>query len=82
MSLVKVSELRELTEDELRSRRERLDKECYELVQKRETGQLDRPHRFRQIRREIAQILTVMKEKGYGGPKRQPVNQQGGVKKA
>lgn len=63
MALVKAKELRELSRDELRGRHERLQKEFFDLVQKREVGQLDRPHRFRLIRREIAQILTVMSGK-------------------
>jgi large subunit ribosomal protein L29 len=59
MSLVKAKELKELSQDELDQRLAKLRKEQYELVQKKEVGQLDRPHRFRHIRREIGQILTV-----------------------
>ncbi len=64
MPLVKAGQLREFSVDELRQRLARLTKERYELLQKKETGQLDRPHRFRQIRREAAQIQTVIGEKG------------------
>ena len=63
MSLVKTKELRELSVDELVQRSERLNKELFDLVQKREIGQLDRPHRFSAIRKEKAQILTVLREK-------------------
>ncbi len=63
MSLVKAKELREFSQDELNQRLTRLRKEYYELLQKKEVGQLDRPHRFRHIRREIGQILTVTGEK-------------------
>lgn len=63
MSLVKAKELREFSQDELNQRLTRLRKEYFELLQKKEVGQLDRPHRFRHIRREIGQILTVTGEK-------------------
>ncbi len=48
--------------DELSQRLARLRKEYFELNQKKEVGQLDRPHRFRHIRREIGQIMTVAGE--------------------
>ena len=64
MAQVKARELRELSVDELIERAKRLRKEHFELIQKREVGQLDRPHRFSHIRRETAQILTVIAEKG------------------
>ena len=63
MSLIKASELKQHTADELNERETNLHKEYFELSQKRELGQLDRPHRFRQIRREIAIIKTVLNEK-------------------
>jgi len=63
MSLVKAKELRELSQDELNQRLTRLRKEYYELLQKKEVGQLDRPHRFAHIRREIGQIMTVANQK-------------------
>lgn len=63
MPLVKASEIRQHAADELTQKVAALRKELFELTQKREVGQLDRPHRMRQIRREIAQIMTVRNEK-------------------
>jgi large subunit ribosomal protein L29 len=63
MPLIKVGELRQLSKDELQERLEKLNKEYFDLIQKREVGQLDRPHRFGQLRRERAQIMTLMGEK-------------------
>ena len=63
MALVKAKDLRQHTNEELKERVQALRKEHYELVQKKEVGQLDRPHRLRQIRREVAQILTLLNEK-------------------
>ena len=69
MALVKAKELRELSSDELTQRVSRLRKEYFELLQKKETGQLDRPHRFSHIRREIGQIMTVLGEQSKAGVK-------------
>jgi large subunit ribosomal protein L29 len=63
MSLVKAADLRQHSSEELTQKTAALRKELFELTQKREVGQLDRPHRMRQIRREIAQIMTVKNEK-------------------
>ncbi len=63
MALLKAKDLRQHSSDELGSRISNLRKEHFELIQKNMVGQLDRPHRLRQIRREIAQILTVINEK-------------------
>lgn len=64
MPLVKAKQLRELGADDLIQRLDRLRKEQYELGLKKDIGQLDRPHRFRHIRREIAQIMAALGEKG------------------
>jgi large subunit ribosomal protein L29 len=63
MALVKAKDLRQHSAEELTQKTVSLRKELFELTQKREVGQLDRPHRMRQIRREIAQIQTVKNEK-------------------
>ncbi len=63
MPLVKANDLRQQDKGELTQKIVSLRKELFELTQKREVGQLDRPHRMRQIRREIAQIMTVKNEK-------------------
>lgn len=63
MPLVKATDLRQHSSEELTQKAAALRKELFELTQKREVGQLDRPHRMRQIRREIAQIMTVKNEK-------------------
>ncbi len=63
MSRVKARELRSLTPQELAQKREALEKELHDLRQKKVTGQLDKPHQFKAVRRQIAQILTLGKEK-------------------
>ena len=66
MPSVKAKDLRGLSAEELRHKRETLEKELFELQQKKVTGQLDKPHQFKSVRRQIAQINTVAKEKKNG----------------
>lgn len=60
---MKASELRELTVEELRDELHRLKEELFQLRLEKARGSLGQPHRFKQIRREIARVLTVLREK-------------------
>lgn len=63
MSLPKVGELRGLSSDELAQKRESIEKNLSDLRQKKVTGQLDKPHQFKLLRKQVAQINTIEKEK-------------------
>ena len=63
MSRVKAKDLRGLSVEELNQKRGALEKELQDLRQKKVTGQLDKPHFFKQLRRQIAQVNTVEREK-------------------
>ena len=63
MSRVKAKDLRGLSKQELLQKKGALEKELHELNQKKVSGQLDKPHIFKQTRRQIAQILTLAREK-------------------
>ena len=63
MPLAKANELRGLNSDELKLKREALEKGLNELRQKSVTGQLDKPHQFKRMRKQVAQINTIEKEK-------------------
>ncbi len=63
MSRSKVSAVRDLSAQELGAKVVSLQKELFDLRQKKITGQLEKPHQFKAIRRQIAQIHTVKKEK-------------------
>ena len=62
MSRVKAKDLRGLSTQELEQKRAALQKEIFELGQKKLVGQLDKPHQFSATRRQIAQINTVLRE--------------------
>lgn len=60
---MKSSELRELTVEELRSRKRELRQEEFNLRMQKASGQLEKPHLLRSIRRDVARIETVITEK-------------------
>ena len=60
---MKSAELRELPDDELLARLEAQKEELFNLRLQLATGQLDNPMRVKQLRHEIAQILTVLRER-------------------
>ena len=57
------SELRELTEEELVLRLKESKEELFNLRFQLVTGQLDNPMRLKVMRKEVARIMTVMRER-------------------
>ena len=60
------SEIREMSDDDIRSRIEELERERFNLRFKAATTQLEDPMRVRVIRREIARLKTVQRERSLG----------------
>jgi large subunit ribosomal protein L29 len=60
---MKAPELRELIDDELLSRLESQKEELFNLRFQSATGQLDNPMRIKQVRHDIARILTVLRSR-------------------
>ena len=59
MALSKAKDIRELSADERIKRLIDLKQESMNLRLQRSAGTLENPARFKQVRREIAQILTI-----------------------
>ena len=59
---MKANEVREMTADELQSKLTSLKEELFNLRFQVATGQLDNPMRIKDVRKDIARILTVMRE--------------------
>jgi large subunit ribosomal protein L29 len=59
---VKAKTLRELAGAELEQKLRDLRKEQFELRKVKVAGKLENPLRLRLLRREVARLLTVMKE--------------------
>ena len=60
---MKASEVRELTLEELRQREEDVSEELFNLKFQLATAQLENKMRVRQVRRDLARIKTIMREK-------------------
>ena len=60
---MKIAEVRELTLDELRSREKDLDYQLFRLRIQKSMGQLEAPAKVRELRRDLARIKTILKEK-------------------
>lgn len=60
---MKLSEIRELGAEELGQKLGGLRKELFDLRMARSAGKLDKPHHLRRVRREIARLITVGREK-------------------
>ncbi len=63
---VKAAELRELSEEELVSQLREAKAELFNLRVQSATGQLDNNRRLQIIRRDIARIYTIMRERELG----------------
>ncbi len=62
----KAAELRELSEEELVTRLREAKAELFNLRVQGATGQLDNNRRLQVIRKEIARIYTIMRERELG----------------
>jgi len=61
--MAKIQELRDLGDDELLVRLESDKEELFNLRFQLATGQLDSPMRIKQVRHEVARILTILRER-------------------
>ncbi|HDH04601.1 MAG TPA: 50S ribosomal protein L29 [Nitrospirae bacterium] len=59
----RASELRTLTVEELRQEETDLRKELFNLGFRKVTGEIENPLLIRQVRKDIARVLTVISEK-------------------
>ncbi|HEX8171213.1 MAG TPA: 50S ribosomal protein L29 [Thermoanaerobaculia bacterium] len=59
----KIQELRDKSNDELQQRERDLREQLFKLRFQRATGRMENPMKMRQVRREIAQIATLLNER-------------------
>lgn len=60
---MKVKDFRELSDDELAKRLDEVKEELFNLRFQLATGQLDNPIKIRDVRRDIAKVQTVLRER-------------------
>jgi large subunit ribosomal protein L29 len=60
---MKVAEIRELAVDDLRAREQDLGDQLFRLRIQKSMGQLETPVKLRLVRRDLAKIKTVLRER-------------------
>jgi large subunit ribosomal protein L29 len=60
---MKASEIRELDVEELRTREKDLGDQLFRLRIQKSMGQLEAPAKVRDVRRDLARIKTILREK-------------------
>ncbi|MFN7939961.1 MAG: 50S ribosomal protein L29 [Thermoanaerobaculia bacterium] len=66
---MKIQEMRDKTVGELEQREREIAEQLFALRLQKVTGQLEKPSKFREARREMARVLTVLGEKRATGAK-------------
>jgi large subunit ribosomal protein L29 len=60
---MKVTELRDLAADELEQRVKEMDDQLFRLRIQKSMGQLEAAHKLKALRRDLARVKTVLREK-------------------
>ena len=60
---MELKKMRELTEVELKAELEKMKKELFNLRFQHVTGQLENPVKMREVKRNIARVKTIRREK-------------------
>ena len=60
---MKAAQMREQTVEELRERERELAEQLFALRLQQVTGQLENPAKIRLVRRDLARVMTVLREK-------------------
>ncbi len=63
---MKAAELRDLGTDELGSRERDLTDQLFRMRIQKSMGQLDAPDKLRTVRRDLARIKTILRQKRIG----------------
>lgn len=65
---MKAAELRDLSGDEIRTRAKELQEELFNLRFQLATGQIENVGRIRTVRRDIARLKTILRERELAQP--------------
>jgi large subunit ribosomal protein L29 len=60
---MKMADIRKLTTEDLNKKLEENKKELFNLKFASATGNLEKPHRIKELRHEVAKIKTVIRER-------------------
>jgi large subunit ribosomal protein L29 len=62
---LKASEIRNMTKPEIEQKILSLKEQMFDIRAEFTSGRIERPHRLRQMKRDIARCLTILKEKKH-----------------
>ena len=68
---MKATELKELTTEQLNAKLGELKEELFNLRFQLAVNQLDNPHKITDVKRDIARVMTVLREKNASWRKQQ-----------
>ena len=60
---MKVTELRDMTADQLQAKLKELKSELFNLRFQHAINQLDNPHKLVEVKKDIARVMTVLNQK-------------------
>ena len=64
---MKAKEIRERSDDELRKALSDLEEQLFKLRFQKSTGQIENPIKIREVRKDIARVMTVITERRAEG---------------
>lgn len=64
---MKAKDIRDRSDDELRKTLNDLEEQLFKLRFQKSTGQIENPIKIREVRKDIARVMTVMTERQVGG---------------
>ena len=64
---MKASQVRDSTTEELKDKERELAEQLFALRLQKVTGQLEKPARVRQVRKDLARVLTILRERQLQG---------------
>ncbi len=64
---MKVAEIREMKTADLHSELDRIRRHLFDLQAQAVTEKLENPHQLKTVRKNVARILTVLRERGETG---------------
>ncbi len=64
MNQMEINEIRKLSEADINKKIKESKQELFDLRLKQATGNLDKPHQIRKLRKTVAKMKTVLNEKG------------------
>ena len=63
---MKISEIRQMSTDELNHTVDSLKEQLFNLRRKKAVGQIENPAEIKKVRKDIARVYTVLKEREIG----------------